>query len=52
MSWNNNNIYNIQTTNKTNINYQKGNYTINKETKIHKIPKDANDIKMKCQKII
>jgi len=39
----NNNIYNIQTTNITNINYANENYIINNESNIHKIPKDANN---------
>ena len=39
----NNNIYNIQTTNITNINYPNENYIINNESNIHRIPKDANN---------
>ena len=39
----NNNIYNIQTTNITNINYPNENLIINNESNNHRIPKDANN---------
>ena len=37
-----NNIYNIQTSNITNLNYPSENYYINNEQIINKIPKDTN----------
>ena len=46
----NNNIYNIQTTNITNINYPNENFIINNEANYHKIPRDSNYIKDKIPK--
>ena len=45
-----NNIYNIQTTNITNINYPTEQYIINKDQNINKIPKDAENYEDKMPK--